>query len=127
MIRRPPRSTLFPYTTLFRSLDRAALVRPDVIVLDADLPDLDSIAVCRTLRQNRAAWNMPVIMITGTPATKQQRLAALEAGGGDYVGGLLNPAELTLKVDAMARLKLQMDRGLEERPPDPPRGLFTLP
>src|ERR1044072_3173934 len=26
MIRRPPRSTLFPYTTLFRSLDVAALV-----------------------------------------------------------------------------------------------------
>src|SRR2546429_2686290 len=24
MIRRPPRSTLFPYTTLFRSFDRAA-------------------------------------------------------------------------------------------------------
>src|SRR5256885_9761543 len=24
MIRRPPRSTLFPYTTLFRSLDQAA-------------------------------------------------------------------------------------------------------
>src|SRR2546425_8578450 len=61
MIRRPPRSTLFPYTTLFRSLDRAALVRPDVVVLDADLPDLDSIAVCRALRENRAAWNMPVI------------------------------------------------------------------
>src|SRR3712207_8509327 len=26
MIRRPPRSTLFPYTTLFRSLERAALL-----------------------------------------------------------------------------------------------------
>src|SRR5256885_16898321 len=28
MIRRPPRSTLFPYTTLFRSLHRARLRRP---------------------------------------------------------------------------------------------------
>src|SRR5438477_8471266 len=27
LIRRPPRSTLFPYTTLFRSLDEAALER----------------------------------------------------------------------------------------------------
>src|SRR5258705_7606552 len=27
MIRRPPRSTLFPYTTLFRSPDTAALAR----------------------------------------------------------------------------------------------------
>src|SRR5256885_7168767 len=30
MIRRPPRSTLFPYTTLFRSLGRAAVARVEV-------------------------------------------------------------------------------------------------
>src|SRR6185369_17733314 len=29
MIRRPPRSTLFPYTTLFRSLRRPSCARPD--------------------------------------------------------------------------------------------------
>src|SRR2546422_2498425 len=32
MIRRPPRSTLFPYTTLFRSLDVAAIHEPDVVL-----------------------------------------------------------------------------------------------
>src|SRR2546430_5344264 len=42
MIRRPPRSTLFPYTTLFRS-PRAAGIRPDPVVL---LPD----AMARPLR-----------------------------------------------------------------------------
>src|SRR2546422_7183356 len=43
MIRRPPRSTLFPYTTLFRSvgpamreLVAAALAGPRAVVLDAD-------------------------------------------------------------------------------------------
>src|SRR5258707_4939181 len=36
MIRRPPRSTLFPYTTLFRSL----LVRPRVDFVELDLVDL---------------------------------------------------------------------------------------
>jgi len=107
-------------------LDQAPTLRPDVIVLDADLPDLDSVAVCRTLRQNRAAWNMPVIMITATPATKQQRLAALEAGAWDYLSVLLNPEELTLKVDAMARLKLEVDRALEESAVDPTSGLYTL-
>jgi len=107
-------------------LDQAPAVRPDIIVLDADLPDLDSVAVCRTLRENRAAWNMPVIMITTTPATKQQRLAALEAGAWDYLSVLLNPEELTLKVDAMARLKLEMDRVLEESAVDPASGLYTV-
>ena len=107
-------------------LDRAPLVRPDVILLDADLPDLDSIAVCRTLRQNRAAWNMPVIMITGTPATKQQRVAALEAGAWDCLSVLLNPEELTLKVDAIVRLRLEMDLALETSAVDPASGLYTL-
>jgi len=93
-------------------LDQEPVVGPDVIVLDADLPDLDSVAVCRTLRQNRAPWDMPIIMITATPATKQQRLAALEAGAWDYLSVLLNPEELTLKVDARARLKLEIDRAL---------------
>src|SRR2546427_7408773 len=30
MIRRPPRSTLFPYTTLFRSAERTASVEPSL-------------------------------------------------------------------------------------------------
>src|SRR5256886_16443918 len=57
---------------------------------------------------------------------KQQRLAALEAGAWDYVSVLLNPEELTLKVDAMARLKLEMERALEESAVDPGSGLYTL-
>src|SRR2546430_11248489 len=38
MIRRPPRSTLFPYTTLFRS-------RPAFILLDEPFAGVDPIAV----------------------------------------------------------------------------------
>jgi PleD family two-component response regulator len=106
-------------------LEQAPAVQPDVVVLDADLPDLDSVAVCRTLRHNRAPWDMPVIMITTTPATKQQRLAALEAGAWDYLSVLLNPEELTMKVDAMAHLKLEIERTLQETAVDPASGLYT--
>src|SRR2546425_8224623 len=40
MIRRPPRSTLFPYTTLFRSLDRlpAAWIAAILVVCAGMLP-----------------------------------------------------------------------------------------
>jgi PleD family two-component response regulator len=108
-------------------LDQAPSLHPDVIVLDANLPDLDSIAVCRMLRENRAAWNMPVMMTTATPPTREQRVAALEAGAWDYLNVLLHPEELTLKLDAMARLKLEMDQALEESAVDPASGLYTLP
>src|SRR2546430_8953259 len=41
MIRRPPRSTLFPYTTLFRSADHHVGPDPDEGVEQAPLPEVD--------------------------------------------------------------------------------------
>jgi PleD family two-component response regulator len=106
-------------------LERAATVRPDIVVLDTDLPDLDAVAVCRALRQNRAAWDMPVMMITSLPATEGQRRAGLEAGAWDYLSVVLSPVELTLKLDAMARLKLDLERALEHSSVNPVSGLYT--
>src|SRR3712207_7271466 len=60
MIRRPPRSTLFPYTTLFRShkatggaqaLKLARQLRPDLILLDVMLPGESGIRVCEKIRE----------------------------------------------------------------------------
>src|SRR2546430_16040957 len=51
MIRRPPRSTLFPYTTLFRSLDVV-------------MPDCDGWTVLNKLKSDSALADIPVIMVT---------------------------------------------------------------
>ena len=80
-------------------LEQAPELGPDVVLLDANLQDVDSIVVCRRLRLHRAvSWHTPVIMITSTPATKQQRLAALEAGAWDYLSLVVNAEELALKI-----------------------------
>jgi len=108
-------------------LDRAPAARPDVVLMDANLQDLDSIAVCRSLRQHRAvSWHTPIFLITSTPATKQQRLAALEAGAWDYLSLVLNGEELALKLDAFTRVKLETDRALEEAAVEPASGLYTM-
>src|SRR5437016_11367358 len=79
-------------------LDRAPTARPDVILMDANLQDLDSITVCRTLRQHRAvSWQPPFFMIPSTPATKQQRPAPLEAGAGAYLSRVDKPEDSTLQ------------------------------
>jgi len=106
-------------------LEQAPERGPDVVLLDANLQDVDSIVVCRRLRLHRAvSWHTPVIMITSTPATKQQRLAALEAGAWDYLSLGLNAEELLLKVDAFTRVKLETDHVLEEDT-EPESGLYT--
>src|SRR5690242_20510634 len=53
--------------------DRAHAARPDLILMDANLHDLDSVAMCLTLPQHRAvSWHTPIAMVTSTPPTKQQ-------------------------------------------------------
>jgi len=108
-------------------LDRAPAARPDVILMDANLQDLDSVAVCRALRQSRAvSWHTPIFMITSTPATKQQRLAALEAGAWDYLSLVVHGEELALKLDAFTRVKLETDHALDEGAVEPGSGLYTM-
>ncbi|TLY50674.1 MAG: response regulator, partial [Gemmatimonadetes bacterium] len=91
-------------------LERAPALEPDVILMDANLQDTNSVTACRALRHNAALrWNVPIIMVSSTPDTKQQRLAALEAGASDYLNLTLNADELALKLDALTRFKLETD------------------
>src|SRR3712207_7446644 len=66
MIRRPPRSTLFPYTTLFRSgaeAVRATLThRPDVLVIDLEMPGVDGLDAVADVR--RVLPGQVVLMLT---------------------------------------------------------------
>src|SRR5256885_7130962 len=88
MIRRPPRSTLFPYTTLFRS-----------IVLDLMLPGRDGIEVCRELR---ARLDTPIVMVTGR-GEEADRVLGLEVGADDYVTKPFSPRELLARIRANVR------------------------
>src|SRR5438067_12322655 len=69
MFRRPPRSTLFPYTTLFRSVLRASVaveredLRCDAVEEVSVVADCDDRAVVRVERlfQSLARWDVEVI------------------------------------------------------------------
>jgi DNA-binding response OmpR family regulator len=108
-------------------LERAPALAPDVVLVDANLQDTNSVTVCRALRRNATlSWNVPIIMLTSNSDTKQQRLAALEAGATDCLNMTLNAEELALKLDAMMRVKLETDRRLEESGVNPSSGLYTV-
>src|SRR5690242_21855985 len=94
MFRPPPRSTLFPYTTLFRS---------DLVVLDVMLPDIDGFEVCRRIRQARGpSRRLPVIMLSARGA-ELDRVRGLELGADDYVTKPFSLMELLARVASVLR------------------------
>src|SRR3712207_9508939 len=94
MIRRPPRSTLFPYTTLFRSLD-------------VMLPGISGYEVVRRLR---AADNwVPVLMLSAKDGEYDQA-DALDDGADDY---LTKPFSYVV---LLARIRALLRRGAAARP-----------
>ncbi len=76
--------------------------RPDLVVLDLNLPGLDGLDVCRTLR---AESDVPIIMLTAR-VDEADRLIGLELGADDYVVKPFSPRELVSRVRAVLRRTL---------------------
>lgn len=82
------------------ALERILRWRPDLVVLDVMLPDLDGIGLTRRLRD--AGEGVPVLFLTARDAP-DDRVAGLVAGGDDYVTKPFTLAELIARVQAILR------------------------
>src|SRR3981081_2814988 len=81
------------------ALASARAHRPDLVVLDLGLPELDGLDVARTLRQEA---NVPIVMLTGR-SEEADKLVGLEIGADDYVTKPFSPKELVARVRAVLR------------------------
>lgn len=71
--------------------------RPDLIILDIRLPDIDGFEVAKRLRASRNTKHIPIIFLT-EKNERQDRLLGLEIGGDDYVPKPFDIQELGLRV-----------------------------
>jgi DNA-binding response OmpR family regulator len=83
-----------------RALEAARLKRPDLIVLDVMLPELDGLDFCRVLRNE--GNKVPIIMLTAR-TLDDDKLMALDLGADDYVTKPFSPRELVARVRAVLR------------------------
>ena len=81
------------------ALAQARHERPDLIVLDLNLPQMDGLDVCRALRKES---DVPIIMLTAR-VDETDRLIGLELGADDYITKPFSPRELVARVRAVLR------------------------
>ena len=82
------------------AVQKARTEKPDVIVLDIMLPDLDGLEVMARIREHRP--HVPVLFLTAKDAVSD-RVAGLTAGGDDYVTKPYSLEEVVARVRALAR------------------------
>jgi two-component system phosphate regulon response regulator PhoB len=86
------------------AIQRAGSQRPDLILLDLNLPDVSGTDVCRQLKSDPATAGIPVVMLTARSG-EADRIAGFELGADDYVPKPFSVRELVLRVDAVLRRK----------------------
>jgi len=76
--------------------------RPDLLVLDLMLPELDGLEVCRRLRNEAGTASLPIVMLTAK-GDLVDRVVGLEMGADDYIAKPFSPREVVARIGAVLR------------------------
>lgn len=82
---------------------------PDLILLDAMMPEMDGFEVCQRIKATPQWQAVPIIMVTALTG-KEDLLRGLSAGADDFITKPVNSIELRARVQSMLRIKKQHDR-----------------
>src|SRR5438034_4166587 len=108
------------------ALERARGTEPDVIIVDAELPDMAGVELCRLLRADpRVSSSTPLLLAFREHASREQRTAALRSGAWECIAPPHEADEILLKIGAYVRAKLDADRARAEGLLDPITGLYN--
>src|SRR5512137_840767 len=95
--------TVIEASTGQEGLSAAVNYKPDIIILDLGLPDIDGVEVTRLLRQ----WAQIPIIILSVRGSEDDKIAALDAGADDYLTKPFSTGELIARIRAALRRTVQ--------------------
>ena len=84
-------------------LEKAIAQKPDLILLDIMMPEMDGIEVCQRLKSNPATETIPIIFITAK-VSKEGKLEGLDAGAVDYITKPIDLDETLARIHTQLRL-----------------------
>jgi two-component system, OmpR family, KDP operon response regulator KdpE len=91
--------TVYESATGEEALQAVLSHRPDIIILDLGLPDIDGVEVTRRLRE----WSQTPIIILSVREAEQDKIAALDAGADDYLTKPFGTGELLARMRVALR------------------------
>ena len=110
-----------------QALERSLSSAPDLIILDAQMPDIHGFDVCRMLRDDpRISATTPIVITTSGPSGRAQRLEAYRAGAWEFLGQPLDGEALLLKLRTFVQSKLEVDALRDESLLDPATGFYNM-
>jgi two-component system cell cycle sensor histidine kinase/response regulator CckA len=84
---------------------RLAAEKPDLIILDVNLPDIDGFEVCRRIKGQPATAAIPVLQMSGVYVRSEDRTLGLESGADGYLTKPVEPREVIATVRALLRVR----------------------
>ncbi len=89
--------------------------KPDIVITDWDMPNMNGIELLKSIRQNPDTERIPVIVCSGVMLEMKHLKTALEAGAVDFIRKPIETVELVARVNSMLRLVHSYEQLVEER------------
>jgi len=89
--------------------ERMLKSKPDLAIVDINMPTIGGIEFCRTIRQTPVLKNIPIIMLT-VESTETNKVIGLDSGADDYLTKPFSNRELVARVKALLRRSKRKDK-----------------
>lgn len=90
------------------ALETIKNIKPDLLLLDVMMPEMDGCEVCQSLKADPETRNIPVVLISGL-ADNASKVRGLEAGANDFVAKPFDMTELQMRIKNLINLKSYND------------------
>ena len=106
MAKQFPENKLFSSQTGATGIELALSGNQDVIFIASELPDMDSLNLCRNLKQKEQVRDIPLVLVLTGSVSKEKRIQALEAGIETFLTLPTDEEEFAALVKTMVKVKV---------------------